>query len=184
MCTLADRYEKCQVVIRSTNASPPPDTVINLAEVQLFDTSGLQVDRSLLTFKLSSTTVYYGVPLEARFCNDGTVDTLVQTPDTTNPVYFYVNTGPGQICCSGDGDPDPRLTITYPCQLGLSRVVAYNRMDCCGTRMQRFSLDACISTGCKWNQTFSFGSDVKPVYNFTISKHRLCCTRAVLGLDI
>ena len=135
----------CRVVIRPTLAPPPHNAVINLAEVQLFAAqNGSQIDRRLLTMSLSSVyTSEDDFQYPAGFCNDGAVETKIFDE------FGNRNPGPRQVCHTFVGDPSPRLTVLFPCTLGLSRVVVTNRVDCweCSDRINDFSLDVVSATG-------------------------------------
>lgn len=176
--SLAPATSKCQVTIRPSLASDDVrGEYLNLAEIQLFDIVGLQIDRSLLKLRLSSTFDWGGlVSLTADRCNDGAVNTAtLAAPGVPNP-------GLGQVCSSADGDPLARLWVTYPCALGLSKVVVYNRdEDCCRARITRFSLDVTADTGPgadKWNQTFDFdGTNSSYTFKVVSSAHAHTHTR-------
>ncbi|KAI8475625.1 MAG: hypothetical protein J3K34DRAFT_403891 [Monoraphidium minutum] len=154
----------CQVVIRPTAKGPPANTVLNLAEVQLFDAAGRQIDASLLSFSLSSTMVMQGVPLAAGFCNDGATSSVVSLAGDAP------NTGAGQLCHSKPvpEDPKPRLTAAYPCAAGLSKVVVHNRAGQEGGSIDAFSLDVVASKGAV-TQTYAFTGGAT-TRSFTIVK--------------
>jgi len=127
----------CSVQVRPTNAAPTD--YLHLAEVQLYNSNGAIIDRTLLNFQLSSTMSWKGVLMQAGNCNDGS---------TSSNLFMngVPNKGTGQICHSNDGDKSPMLKITYPCSSGLSKVVVHNRGDCCRDRIDAFTLDALVGT--------------------------------------
>ena len=112
------------MVIRPTASPAPPGTILNLVEVQLYGAGGALIDRSRLSFQLSSTYVGDdGIPAPAGLCNDG------RTTD-------------GVVCHTAPDDKDPRLTISYSCALGsLSKIVVTNRQGSYTDRINAFSLD-------------------------------------------
>lgn len=114
----------------------PLNVAINLAEVQLYDAQGKQIPRETLSASLSSTFPF-NPPLEASNCIDG---------DTTGIVPDICNSGSLYDPRYGAVDPNPSLTIGYPCPSGqtlgsLSRVMVFNREDCCQERIVYFMLD-------------------------------------------
>ncbi|KAI8475615.1 MAG: hypothetical protein J3K34DRAFT_481938 [Monoraphidium minutum] len=141
----------CKLVIRTTASHAPTDAALHLAEVQLFGAQGRQIDPSLLSFKMSSTATWAGVPMSAGYCNDGAVASLIFLSEGVP------NRGRGQICHSRfvPDDTSPNLEVAYPCSAGLSTVVVTNRQDCCGDRIDAFSLDFVASNGAV-TQTYAF----------------------------
>lgn len=127
----------CSVTIRRTSNSTT-GAVLNLAEVQLFDASGTRIPRTQLTASLSSVYVQSGVPWTADRCLDD---------DSTT------------VCSTNVSDPDPWLTIGYPCSARLSRVVGVNRNDCCANRILDFSLSVLNSTGARLWPDFRFATN-------------------------
>lgn len=149
LCSLSSPPGGCKVVIRPKASTAPVGTVLNLAEVQLFDAAGAQVNRSQLFFALTSTALLDGAPLWADYCNDGDTSTTI---NGANGVITL------QICQSNPAPMDgrPRLSIFYPCAAGLSKVVVHNRQsDCCSSRIDAFSLDILASSGAV-TQTYTF----------------------------
>ena len=135
--------------------------MLHLAEVQLFAAqNGSQIDRRLLTLSLSSMLNWEGFYFAAGFCNDGAENTYI-FDDFGNP-----NRGLGQVCHSSfvPTDPSPRLTVSYPCTLGLSKVVVVNQ-DKDRNKINDFSLDVISSTGAV-THTYQFQGSAKS-YTFT-----------------
>ncbi|KAI9024881.1 hypothetical protein DFJ74DRAFT_57749 [Hyaloraphidium curvatum] len=118
------------------------DRTFNLREVQLFTAGGAQVPLVNVTPALS--TVYnQGLPLAARFCNDGSLWNRIAPGGAWN-------NGPGQICATQElNDPCPAFTVAYDCTFGpLETVVLHNRLDCCWDRITSFKatvLDAGVA---------------------------------------
>ena len=86
---------------------------------------------------------------------------IMVTGGATNP-------GPGQLCHTNEDDPNPQLTITYPCGLGLSSVVVTNRQDCCMEPINNFALDMVAGTG-EVQQTFTFTGGAR---SYTFNRRR------------
>ena len=116
MCT-----DRCFVTIHLVPGAAP--TNLNLVEVELYDLHGIQIRDNLTALQSSMLNNYGGFA-----CIDGKI---------TDSIY--------DICHTQDDDPFPFLRIGYPCSgqtLGsLSRVVVYNRRDCCQFRTLSFMLD-------------------------------------------
>ena len=117
--------------------------------IQLFAAKDdAQIERRLLTPALTSMYIEDGLPYAAGFCIDGTLETK------TRDEFGNQNNGPGQVCNTNPGDPSPRLTVSFPCALGLSKVVVTNRADW-GHRIMDFALDVISSKGAV-THTYSF----------------------------
>lgn len=112
---------------------------LNLAEVQLFTTSGMMVPRTSLAFSLSTT--YPGAP--AEYCNDGML---------ADPL------------CHGYNDRLPSLSITYPCGVDLGSVTVYNRGGGLGIRTTFYLIQQIDLGQVKWQR--SFPGD-QYIYTFT-----------------
>ncbi|KAI8475609.1 MAG: hypothetical protein J3K34DRAFT_481933 [Monoraphidium minutum] len=152
----------CKIAICPKASTLPDGAAPNLAEVQLFDAAGGQVDWGALSFALSSTYEWGNTTLSAGYCNDGATNSLIFLSEGV------ASTGPGQVCHSQYSPQDPRLEISYPCAGGLSRVVVHSRDDCCGERIDAFSLEVVASSGAV-TQTYAF-SDGYYTKNYTVAK--------------
>jgi len=75
---------------------------LNLAEVRLFNQSGLKIPKSRLKFSMSTFMSAYPPEL----CFDDVLDTM---------------------CSTADGDKNPYMDISYQCSEGLAKVEVYNR---------------------------------------------------------
>jgi hypothetical protein len=102
-------------LLRPTFARAAP-TVINLAEVQLFNSTGQQIPITKVQAQLSSTYKTADNDGSASHCIDDII------PKEGDPWNF---------CHTPDHGSDlaPWLRVTCPCAEGLSKVVVYNRMD-------------------------------------------------------
>jgi hypothetical protein len=102
-------------LLRPTFARAAP-TVINLAEVRLFNSSGNQIPVGKLRAQLSSTYKRQDNDGSASNCID---DIIPKEGDKWN------------FCHTPDDGSDlaPWLRVTYPCAEGLSKVIVYNRVD-------------------------------------------------------
>jgi hypothetical protein len=92
-CALPRASGSCLVVIRPRVQRARP--LLNLAGLQLYGTNGTELAASQLKLTLSSE--FYGM-YPAANCNDG--------DDAT-------------FCSTGEGDPNPTLTVEYPCERAL-----------------------------------------------------------------
>lgn len=118
------------MVIRLAPGAQP--SALHLAEVQLYDALGNQIPPRTLTASMSSTTTLDGVGQWAQRCVDG---------DTTGIVN-----GTRNLCYANPSDTNPNLTIGYSCPSGrtlgsLSRVVVYNRQDCCQEQLVSYMVE-------------------------------------------
>lgn len=105
-CVRAD----CGITIEKKATITGGPSYLNLREVMLFDRTGAQIPIQFLTATLSTTLVF--PQFRAELCIDGCIDGCIDSG----------------ICHTGIGDTDPKLTIVFPCVLGLSRVSVYNRL--------------------------------------------------------
>lgn len=140
----------CAVSIRKSITVSAP-TALDLAEVQLFGSSGVQIPRALLNFSMSSVHSDQGVPFSPSYCNDGNTSSVVYLPSGA------VNKGPGLVCHTAfNADASPTLTINYPCSLGISKVVVSNcALSVCAARINDFTMDT-SANGLAYN-SFIFG---------------------------
>ena len=94
-----------------------PGEILNLEEVTLFDSAGVQLPRESLQFVMSSE---WDAKNGAANCNDG----LCCNPAQLNaPADWHCHSKPLSL------DPKPYLNISYPCDVSLGSVSVYNRRD-------------------------------------------------------
>ncbi len=133
---------------------PRGGDIINLAEVHLFDLAGLRIPRASLN-ALLTTHHRWGDSTEAAGpkCLDGDIYTT---------------------CHSNLADANPMLLVTYPCpgrSTALSKVVVFNRQDCCQDRVTRFVVDFVNSAGAM-DQPRMFFTGSQSNYTFCPSSER------------
>lgn len=125
--------------------------MLNLGEVQLFGLDGAKMPPKDLKFALSSThQIGTPLPLSASNCNDGDVS------------GNYPN-----LCHTAEGDSNPTLTISYPCQTGstsLGRVDVTNRADGRQERINDYTMDFKNASGIKDQPSWVFSGSL-PLYS-------------------
>jgi hypothetical protein len=151
----SETYDLCaygpQYVIINNLVIQPVDSqrAINLLEVQLFN-NNVQIDRNLLTFRLSSEKDSTTFPTSN--CNDG--------------IVF----GGAQYICHSGYETNPTLTIVSP--QAFDKVVVYNRLDCCPSRINGATITA-INYQVSKSTTFP---GTYTVYTFLVSSSGLVFT--------
>jgi hypothetical protein len=133
--------------VRIRHSDPSQSAPLHLAEVSLYDSTGVRIPISSLRAVISSV-------------NNSVVQAGSDPPTPGAAASQCIDDNLRTLCATSTADPDPQLIIAYPCNLGLSRVMVVNH----ATRAEApYVMDfALTATGLG---TYYFNSP-KPLFHF------------------